>query len=113
MNQNEKVVIDCKLCSLGLPWSPLGVPSDATLGMLWIYWGCLGYLSRAWAGLVVLERRSITTFEHYTESALVATLETNDFYYCIFRVYLVTGPIEGRELRHPVKKHVENCHSNA
>jgi hypothetical protein len=25
-------------------------------------------------------------------------------YFCIFRVYLVTGPIKGRKLRHPVKK---------
>jgi hypothetical protein len=29
-------------------------------------------------------------------SALSATLDTYNFFYCIFRVYLVIGPIEGR-----------------
>jgi hypothetical protein len=30
----------------------------------------------------------------------------NNIYYCNFRVYLVTGHIEGRKQRHPVKKNV-------
>jgi hypothetical protein len=45
-------------------------------------------------------------------SALCATLDTYNFYYCNFRVYLVTGPIEGRKLRHAVKKINQKCDFN-